>query len=142
MPKQECTPDKHVEKFNLCQYCERETICRNCTNFHDDLHVCMLCYVTLKARVTERDGDRSDSYFNFVSDRPSMRFDKTSITRDKETGEIAGFEQFCAELGLTDVTLDDKSQSELAKTYKQSTQAKYSVSVGDNPNVLHLSLVG
>ena len=142
-PYVECTYDKHVFQHNLCQYCQRATICRNCKFFQGDIQVCKLCNLTLDQQSTENSDGRTDSLFDFEQSRVSDFRKAGGVQHDKETGEIRGFEEFCSKMNLnSEITGVDLSAS--TQSYTKTTQVGYSVTqaAGGNERVINLTQEG
>ena len=57
----ECSDTVHAFKFNLCMECKKNTICRQCTLFFQEMHVCKLCLVMLEMMNEKKDSDRMES---------------------------------------------------------------------------------
>ena len=109
---------------NLCQNCQKETICRKCAIVEENKHICKLCSISFFQM--KRDG-RSDTLF---SEPDPMAFTKVvEVTKCADTGSVLGFDKLAHMLEIS----EDKVQSheETIQKVKSATSDNYVVIQGD-----------
>ena len=106
--RKQCTANQHVYIHNLCQNCERETICKACRQFSKENQVCKLCYISLvlmtpKTRAKQRSHTTNeDDLLTMTSDSgvsfaASADFHKTSLVVCENSGQVVHGEKFFSE---------------------------------------------
>ena len=117
-----CDGDKHRHMAFQCMNCMRETICRSCKFIEDDQHICKLCSISLSFDdPSAGNGTRAETLFE--SARPEQFSQIAGVTRNRETGELVGFDQICA---ILDIEASHEHKS-TALSYKQVTSEQYTV---------------